>query len=137
MNKQGTDLLNQTIDQKRPLGLLLIAAFMILAGVAEVVTGFRHNFFGVITSSQSIFTYSSAVIGLIYASAGVLILTMKKWAAGIAILLLAVDAIGRAALVGSGLYPMESTRNSFAIIAGTAIVALIAIYIGIMWKSFR
>ena len=121
----------------RPLSLILIAAFMILAGAAEVVTAFTHDFFGITTSAQAVFTYSSAAIGLFYAAAGVLILTMRKWAAGTAIVLLAVDVLGRIALVISGLYPTDTAKNTLAIIAGTLIAALIAVYIAWKWKIFR
>ena len=138
MNKQGIDKpLVGSADQSRPFGIWLIAGFMILAGLAEVVTAFRHDFFGVTTSSQYLFTYSSALIGVFYAASGILILTMKKWAAGLAIVLLVADIIGRIALVVSGLYPTNTVKNTFAIIAGTAIAALIAIYIAWKWKSFR
>ncbi len=108
---------------------------MLLAGLAEVVTGFTHSFFGISTSSQNIFTFSSAAIGLFYAAAGLLILSMKKWAAVLALVLLSADILGRIALVAAGLYPLDSSKNTFAIIAGTAIAALIAIYIVWKWKS--
>ncbi len=138
MSEQGIEKqFSRPADQKRPLDLTVIAVFMILAGSAEVVTGFTHNFFGVMTSSQAIFTYSSALIGVFYAASGVLILTMKKWAAALAILLLGLDVAGRIALVISGLYPTDTFKNTFAIIAGTLIAALIAVYIGWKWKSYR
>ncbi len=121
----------------RPLGITIAGVFMILAGLAEVVTGFTHNFFGITTSGVDLFTFSGAAIGLMYAAAGILVLTMKKWAAGLAIVLLGIDVLGRIALVATGLYPVDSARNTFAIIAGTAIAAIIAIYIGWRWKSFR
>lgn len=127
----------QTVNRGRPWGIIIVACLMILFGLAEVVTGFTHNFFGITTSSVAIFTYSSATIGVFYAAAGLLILTMKKWAAALAIVLLGADVIGRVALVLTGLYPTDSLKNTFSIIAGTAIVALFAIYIGWKWKSFR
>ncbi len=127
----------QTVNRGRPWGIIIVACLMILFGLAEVVTGFTHNFFGITTSSVAIFTYSSAAIGVFYAVAGLLILTMKKWAAALAIVLLVADIIGRVALVLTGLYPTDSLKNTFSIIAGTVIVALFAIYIGWKWRSFR
>ncbi len=121
----------------RPLSLTIIGIFMLLAGLAEVITGFTHNFFGITTSGLDVFTISSTAIGLFYAAAGLLILTMKRWAAALALALLGADILGRVMLVAAGLYPMDTARNTFAMIAGTVIAALIALYIGWKWKSFR
>jgi len=121
----------------RPRGILVVALLMILFGLAEVVTGFTHDFFGITTSSVNLFTYSSAVIGVMYAAAGFLILTVKRWAAALAIVLLCADIVGRVALVLTGLYPTDSLKNTLSIIAGTIIVALFAVYIGLQWKTFR
>jgi hypothetical protein len=125
------------VNQRRPWGILIVACLLILFGAAEVVTGFTHNFFGITTSSRTIFTSSSAAIGACSVVGGLLILTMKKWAAALAIVLLAADIGGRVALVATGLYPTNSARNTFSIIAGTVIAALFAVYIGWRWKSFR
>ena len=122
---------------KIPPWTLVVALLMILFGLAEVVTAFTHNFFGVTTSRATIFTISAVAIGAFYVAAGLLILTMKKWAASIAIVLLAADIVGRIALVAAGLYPLDSFEQNFAIVMGTAIAALFAIYIGWKWNSFR
>ncbi len=121
----------------RPLVITILGVFMILAGLAEVVTGITHNFFGITTSSLDVFTFSSMAIGLFYAASGMLLLLMKKWAAALALVLLSADILGRIALVAAGLYPVDSARNTLAIIAGTAIAALIAVYVGWKWKSFQ
>jgi hypothetical protein len=127
----------EQVNRSRLRGISIVAVLMILFGLAEVVTGFRHNFFGIITTSSTIFTYSAAAIGVFYVIAGLLILTMKKWAAALAIVLLIADVVGRVALVMTGFYPTDSFLNTFAIIGGTAIVVIFAIYIGWKWKSFR
>jgi hypothetical protein len=127
----------EAVNHGRPWGITIAAVFTIIAGLAEVVTGFTHDFFGITTSSVAIFTYSSTVIGVFYAAAGFLILTMKKWAAALAIALLGADIVGRIALVVTGLYPTDSLKNTLSIIAGTIIVAIVALYIGWKWKSFR
>ncbi len=127
----------RTSATDRPRGILVVALLMMLFGLAEVVTGFTHDFFGITTSSVTLFTYSSVVIGVVYAGAGFLILTMKQWAAALAIVLLGADIVGRVALVVAGLYPTDSLKNTLSIIAGTAIVALFAVYIGVKWKSFK
>jgi hypothetical protein len=105
--KQSTEAVNHG----RPRGITIVAVLMILFGLAEVVTGFTHNFFGIITSSINIFTYSAAAIGAFYVVGGLLILTMKKWAAALAIVLLVADIVGRVSLVVTGLYPLNSRRR--------------------------
>ena len=127
----------EPVNRSRPFGIIVAAAFTVLAGLAEVVTGFTHNFFGITTSSVTIFTYSAAVIGLFYLAAGLLILTMRRWAAAIALVLLGADIVGRLVLVVTGLYPTDSLKNTLSVIAGTVLVALVALYIGWKWKSFR
>ncbi len=110
---------------------------MILFGLAEVATGFRHNFFGITTSIATMMTYSGAAIGSFYVVAGLLILTMQRWAAALAIVLLGADVIGRIVLVAVGFYPTNSLENILGIIAGTIIAIIFAIYIGWKWKTFR
>jgi hypothetical protein len=127
----------ETVNQDRPWGIIIVVCLMILFGLAEVVTGFTHSFFGITTTSGTISKYSSVAIGVFYVAAGFLILTMKKWAAAFAIALLGADIVERAALVVTGLYPTDSLKNTLSIIAGTIIVAIIALYIGWKRKSFR
>jgi hypothetical protein len=127
----------EPVNRRRPLGIIVAAAFTVLAGFAEVVTGFTHNFFGITTSSVTVFTSSAALIGLFYLAAGLLILTMRRWAAAIALVLLGADIVGRLVLVVTGLYPTDSLKNTLSVIAGTVLVALVALYIGWKWKSFR
>ena len=121
----------------RDLGNTIVAALAILFGFAEIVTGFTHSFFGIRTSAASALTYSSALIGASYAAAGMLILTMKRWAAALAIVLLGADIAGQILLVSTGLYPTDTLKNALSIIAGTVIVAMFAIYIGLKRRSFR
>jgi hypothetical protein len=127
----------EPVNRSRPFGIIVAATFTVIAGLAEVVTGFTHNFFGITTSSVTVFTYSSAVIGLCYLAAGLLILTMRRWAAALALVLLGADIVGRMVLVFTGLYPTSSLKNTLSVIAGTVLVALVALYIVWKWKSFR
>jgi hypothetical protein len=127
----------EAMNKGRPRGIIIVASLMILFGLAEVVTGFTHNFFGITTANVSAFTYSAATIGAFYIVAGLLILTMRRWAAALAIALLGADVVGRVALVVGGLYPTGSLENTPAIIIGTGIAVIFAIYIGWMWKTFR
>lgn len=110
---------------------------MIIFGLAEVVTGFRHRFFGLSTSAVAGFTYAAAAIGSFYVASGLLTLTVRKWAASLAIVLLIADVAGRVALAGAGLYPLSSFEQIFALVAGTIIAIVFAIYIGAKWRLYK
>jgi peptidoglycan/LPS O-acetylase OafA/YrhL len=124
------------VKRNRPRGVTVVALLMILFGLAEVVTGFTHQFFGVTTANGTISAYAGASIGVLYAAAGLLVLTMMKWAAALAIVCLAADVVGRVAMVLTGLYPLDSPGQTFAIVTGTAIVVAFAIYILSKWRAF-
>lgn len=121
----------------RPRGIILVAVLMILFGLAEVTTGFTHRFFGISTSNAAVFQYAAAAIGGFYVAGGFLILTMRKWAAALAIIFLIADIGGRFALVLTGLYPLGSLQQILAIVAGTAIAVAFAIYIASSWEHFK
>ena len=121
----------------RPVGITIVAVLMILFGLAEVITGFRHEFFGLTTAQVLISTILGAALGLFYFVGGLLILTHKRWAAITAIALLCGDVFGRIAMVVTGLYPLSSFMQTFAILVGTAIAAFFAVYIGLNLKHFE
>jgi hypothetical protein len=123
--------------ERRPRVLTVVAFVMILFGAVEVVTAFTHHFVGISTSPSLLFTASAAAIGLCYAAAGGLILTMKKGPAALAILLLMADILGRLALVVTGLYPLNSLEQIIGIVGGTAIAAIFAIYVRAQWAVFQ
>jgi hypothetical protein len=110
---------------------------MIAFGLAEVATGFTHNFLGIIsTANSSLATYVGAGIGAIYACAGVFTLTMKKRAATLAILCLVAVIIGRVAMALAWLYPLDSFIQVVSIVVGTAIAVVLAFYIALRWNFF-
>jgi hypothetical protein len=114
---------------KRPKGILISAILMILFGLAEVATGITGNFLNVISATAtSTYTLISSLIGVFYCFAGLLILTMRRWAAVFAIILLGGDIFGRVAMVETGLYPFNGI-SAASIVAGTALAGIFAIYI--------
>ena len=121
----------------RPLGIVIIASLMILFGSAEMVTALTHKFFSLSTTGGIGSVYAGAITGALYALSGLLVLSMKKRPAGIAEGCLIGVIIGRIAMVLTGLYPLSSFRQIFAIITGTIIVASFAIYIAVKWKYFK
>ena len=125
------------VKRSRPRGIIVVAFLMILFGLAEVVTGFTHQFFGVMMANGATSAYAGASIGVLYAAAGLLVLIMRKWAATLAIACLAADVVGRVAMVFTGLYPVDSPAQTFAIVTGTAIVVAFAIYILSSWRAFE
>lgn len=133
----STRAATQANRHDHPRGLTIVAVLMILFGLSEVVTGFTHNFFGLTTSHRTLSTVAAAAIGIFYIVGGALILTMRKWAAVLAILLLVADIVGRLALVVTGVYPLTSLEQTAAILVGTLIAAFFALYVGSKWASFR
>jgi hypothetical protein len=123
--------------QNRPRGIVVIAWFMIVFGGAEVITGFTHNFFGLHTTQGMVSAYAGAAIGALYAMAGLFVLTLKKHVAVTAIALLIAVICGRSAMVGMGLYPIDSLRQAIAIVLGTSLAVGFAIYIGLRRSAFR
>jgi len=122
--------------KKVPFGILFVAALMILFGLMEVATGFRHHFAGISTSQSIAFTWATAGIGTLYIVGGLLILTLKRCAARLAIFCLLAHIVGRVLLVMTGLYPMKPFKQIIAISLGTLIAAAFAIYIGSKRKVF-
>jgi hypothetical protein len=121
----------------RPRGIFVVALLMVLFGLAEVATGLTGNFLNVISATTSVtYTAASATIGIFYIVAGLLVLTMRRWGAALAIVLLCADIAGRAALVVTGLYPFSGI-DAASIVAGTAIAAIFALYIGLRWSKFN
>ena len=124
-------------NENRPLGIIIVAVLMIIFGLAEIATGFTHNFLGLIsTDVANASTYGAAGVGALYAIGGLLFLTMKKWAARLATACLVLVIVGRIVLVLTGLYPLASPLQDISIIVGTAIAIIFAIYIGLKWKYF-
>lgn len=129
-----------TVQEKRESrskGILIASVLMIIFGVLEIGTGFSHRFFGISTSQSILFTVSGISIGAFYLVAGLLTLTMKKWCAMLAIILLVADVLGRITLVITGLYPINTFENTLGIVGGTVIAGVFAVYIRWKWKLFN
>ena len=126
------------INQNRPTGIVVVAVLMIVFGLAEIATGFTHNFLGLLsTNSVAVSTFWGMGIGALYAIGGLFLLAMKRWAAIVAEACLIFVIIGRINFVSFGYYPLNSFLQSFSIIVGTALAIFFAIYIGAKWKYFK
>ena len=101
--------------------VLIIAILMIIFGLAEVITGFRHEFFGLVTSEENFTTIVGVILGLSYFFAGITLLIYKRWSLNITIVLLLIDISGRLLMMITGMYPMDSVFQASGIIIGTLI----------------
>jgi hypothetical protein len=120
----------------RPRGIIVVALLMILFGLAEIATGFSHNFIGLVTSHAGFATSLGIALGSFYFIGGLLILVKKKWAAILAIVFLGGDVLGRITMVLTGLYPVNSFLQTFAIVVGTSLAVFFAVYIGMKLRFF-
>jgi hypothetical protein len=109
---------------------------MILFGIAEMVTAFNHNFLGIATAKNLSAQYAGATIGILYVLAGLLVSLMKRWAAVLALICLAIDVVGRIWMAVRGSYPMNSEKQ-IAIVMGTAVVIVFGVYIASKWQLFK
>jgi hypothetical protein len=123
-------------SQTRHRGLTAVGVLMILFGAAEVVTAFTHKFLGISTALGAVSGLLASGIGTLYAVSGLLLLTMRRRAAAVAVACLVVVVVGRIAMVGSGVFPLDSFEQIFAMTVGTGIVAFFAAYIGWNWQAF-
>lgn len=124
-------------NESWPRGITVVATLMILFGVAEVLTGlFLGHRIGVSEANSTVFACEGPAIGTLYVIGGFLLLTGKKWAAGLAEVCLAADVVGRVHLVLKGVYPFVGLA-AVAVVIGTAIAICFGIYIGLKWRFFR
>jgi peptidoglycan/LPS O-acetylase OafA/YrhL len=136
-NNDGLRGKAKRVKPPRPRTITIVASLMIIFGFAEIITGFAHNFFGLHTAQGAISTYMGAGIGALYAAAGFAVLTMKRRAAMLAIMLLLIVVAGRIYMVTTGLYPVNTPRQAVAMIIGTSIAASFAIFIALRRSAFR
>jgi hypothetical protein len=123
--------------QPRSRSVRIAALVMLAFGLAEIFTAVTHNFFGLRTAPGAVSSYVGASIGACYAASGLVILTVKRGAKSLAIVLLAPVILGRLLIVATGVYPVNTLRQVGAIILGTAIAAGFAIFIALQRSDFQ
>jgi len=117
--------------------LVVIGTLMIFFGLAEVITAFTHDFFGLHTSAGPLPTFAGAAIGAAYAAAGLLVITMKRQAAATAIYLIVFVVGGRIALVLAGFYPVDTFQQAAGMSLGTLLATSFGFYIVWNKAAFR
>lgn len=131
------DSKGQAMNAPRRGSITIVAWLMIVFGLAEIVTGFTHDFFGLHTARGAVSAYIGVGIGACYTAAGCLVLTMRRRAAILAMALLLVVIGGRIGMLVTGLYPVNSFRQTAAILLGTTIAAGFTIFIASQKSAFR
>jgi hypothetical protein len=123
-------------NRKRDAVLTIVGALMIIFGITEVITCFRHTFLNLGTVHVAMATYIGAGTGILFSSAGTLILTAKKTAAALALCLLAAVILGHVAVVIADLYPTDSVSQLFEIVLGASIASAFFVVVALKWESF-
>ena len=87
-----------TITRTRHVGMTVVSIFAIIAGLGEVVVGFKGNYLGILSKDIRP-SISTALIGAFYSLGCLSLLTMKKWGAALGILFISAEILGRVYLV--------------------------------------
>jgi hypothetical protein len=119
-----------------PRGLAVVASLMVLFGVAEVLTGMDVGWFARAFEipRSPLFTAVGAAVGALYVLSGLLVLSMRRRAAAVAIALLGLIVVGRIWLVLAGVYPVGSFLPALSVAIGTGIVVVFALYVAWRWR---
>jgi hypothetical protein len=117
----------------------LCSVLMIAFGIAEIVTGIRHEFFGLVTTQDTITKIIGISLGSCYLFAGIFLLVYTKWSLNIAFCLLVIDVIGRLIMSFSGMYPIDSIMSMqfVGMFFGTLIAVLFTIFVFIKRKKMK
>jgi hypothetical protein len=125
----------ESMNQNRPVGIIIVAVFAILAGLGEIVVGFTGNYLGILSTSIRP-AFSTVNIGAFYSLGGLaLLITRKKLGAVLSIIFIGAEILGRVYLVMSGVAPSNGT-DAVKIFIGGAIALALILYIGSKWNSF-
>ena len=114
--------------------VFIVAVLMVVFGIAEVITGVAHDFFGLVTAADAFTTIVGVGLGLCYVAGGILLLWFTRSTVLAAVLLLLVDILGRIAMTLSGMYPVNTPKQAIGIVGGT-LVALV--FAGIAFWKYR
>jgi len=117
----------------------VISLLLIVFGIAEIITGIRHEFFGLVTTRDTITKIVGISLGTCYFFAGVFLIVHKKWSLNIALLLLVIDVIGRLIMSFSGMYPIESIMSMqfVGMFGGTLIAIVFTVFVFIKRKIIK
>lgn len=119
----------------RHLVIILISLFAIASGINETVVGFTGNFLGILSKAIPP-SHATVAVGAFYSLAGLSLLTMKKWGAGLTVIFLSAEVAGRIYLVVTGIAPSKG-EDAVKILIGGLIALALLVYVGLQWKEFE
>ena len=117
------------------MGITMVAAYAIFAGIGEILVGLTGNYLGILSRSIPP-ALSTVVIGAFYSLGGLsLLMTRKKWGAVLSIIFIGAEVFGLVCLVATGIAPSHGP-DAINIVIGGAIALGLIFYIGLKWKCF-
>jgi hypothetical protein len=105
------------------LGFEVMSVVMIVLGIAEAATSFRHRFSIIATTASVTEAVAGVSVGACYIAAGSLIFKGRQRAARMALILLILDVLVRIGMVMGYLFPV-STSTQVIRTAGGMVIAL-------------
>jgi hypothetical protein len=123
-----------SITRTRHVGITVVSLFAIIAGLGEVVVGFTGNYLGILSKDIKP-TLATAIVGAFYSLGGLSFLTRKKWGAGLGILFIGAEILGRIYLVMVGIAPSKG-GDALKVVVGGAIALAVILYVWSQWKHF-
>lgn len=119
---------------RRPKGVLIVAAIVIVFGLGEVWVGWKGNYLNIL-STRLPASAATAVVGLFYILGGAaLLFTRRTWGTVVSLIFIAAEVLGRVYLVLTGIAP-RAGQDFFKIVVGGLIAVGFMLYIGL--RSFR
>jgi hypothetical protein len=122
------------ISKTRPVGITAAAIFAIIAGLGEIVVGFKGNYLGILSKDIKP-TVSTVLIGAFYSLGGLSLWTRKKWGAVLGIVFISAEIFGRVYLVMAGIAPSQG-GDAIKIVIGGAIALAVILYVCSQWEKF-
>ena len=118
----------------RHVGITAVSIFAIIAGLGEIVVGFRGNYLAILSKDIRP-SLSTALVGAFYSLGGLCLLTTKKWGAVLGILFISAELLGRIYLVVAGIAPSKG-EDALKIVVGGAIALAVILYVWSQRKTF-
>jgi uncharacterized membrane protein len=120
---------------RRPVGIIVVGIFALIAGLGEVVVGFTGNYLGILAHRITP-SFATGLTGVFYSLGGLfLLLSRRKWAAALGMLFLGAEIAGRIYLVATGTAP-ASGADAIKILIGGLIALALMIYVAFQWRYF-
>ncbi|NLF52312.1 MAG: hypothetical protein GX577_14380 [Leptolinea sp.] len=123
------------INRKRTWhsGVILVAIYCIIAGLAEIWVGITGNWMGILSTPLKP-SFWTALIGIFYLLAGISLIPQNKPGAVLGIVFIGLEILARINLVLIGVYPSQGV-DLFKSIIGAIIALALIFYLFSQWKK--